>query len=56
MENPLGLDVLHPRLSWKLESIVPAQTQTAYRILVSSTPDKLQQDVGDLWDSGKVEK
>jgi alpha-L-rhamnosidase len=28
--------------------------QTAYRILVAGTPEKLATDEGDLWDSGKV--
>ena len=28
--------------------------QTAYRILVSSDPDKLTKDMGDLWDSGRM--
>ncbi|MBN1900588.1 family 78 glycoside hydrolase catalytic domain, partial [Candidatus Sumerlaeota bacterium] len=29
--------------------------QTAYRILVSSSPDILKEERGDLWDSGKIE-
>ena len=52
--NPLGIDVLQPRLSWKLESDRRAQKQNAYRILVASTPEILKRDQGDLWDSGKV--
>jgi alpha-L-rhamnosidase len=28
--------------------------QTAYQVLVASTPEKLAADQGDLWDSGKV--
>ena len=53
--NPLGIDQVHPRLGWKLESDVRGQSQTAYRIIVSSSREKLDKDVGDLWDSGKVE-
>src|ERR1022692_3882481 len=30
LENPLGIDVLRPRLSWKLESNQRGQKQTAY--------------------------
>lgn len=53
--NPLGIDVLRPRLSWILESKERQQKQTAYQILVSSSREKLDGDEGDLWDSGKVD-
>jgi alpha-L-rhamnosidase len=53
--NPLGVDVPSPRLSWQLESGRRGQKQSAYRILVASSRDRLDKDVGDLWDSGKVE-
>ena len=53
-DNPLGIDVVRPRLSWTIESDQRSQRQTAYQILVSSSPEKLSRDEGDLWDSGKV--
>ena len=57
-ENPLGIDVEKPRLSWKLETgnRKPERgiRQAAYQVLVASTPELLAQDKGDLWDSGKV--
>ena len=53
--NPLGIDVLKPRLSWILESGERGQKQTAYRILVASSEENLKHNKGDLWDSGKVE-
>jgi alpha-L-rhamnosidase len=52
--NPLGVDVVKPRLSWVLESATRGQRQTAYRVLVASADETLGKDVGDLWDSGKV--
>ena len=52
--NPLGVDVLKPRLSWKLDSSIRGQKQTAYRIVVASSPEKLKSNIGDLWDTGKV--
>jgi hypothetical protein len=52
--NPVAVDAAAPRLSWVLESDVRGERQTAYRILVASSADRLQQDQGDLWDSGKV--
>jgi alpha-L-rhamnosidase len=41
-------------LSWIIESGERSERQTAYRILVASSPEKLSRDKGDLWDSGKV--
>ena len=56
LENPQGIDITAPRLSWKLEASPEARglRQTAYRVLVASTPELLAKDEGDLWDSGKV--
>ena len=56
--NPLGLDVLQPRLDWILvgtEATPRHVMQTAYRILVASSKELLAQDKGDLWDSGQVQ-
>ena len=57
-ENPLGIDVEKPRLSWKLETgnLIPERgnRQTAYQILAASSEALLKKDQGDLWDSGKV--
>jgi len=55
LDNPLGIDVRAPRLSWQLDSGERGQRQTAYRILAASSPALLQRGRGDLWDSGKVE-
>ena len=55
LENPLGIDALHPRLSWILESDKRGEKQTAYQVLVASSTEKLSKDEGDLWDSGKVD-
>ena len=51
--NPV-IDKLHPRLSWILESDVIGQKQTAYRILVATSPEKLSPGNADLWDSQKI--
>ena len=55
LKNPLGIDAVKPRLSWILESSDRGEKQTAYRIIVSSSEENLEKDIGDLWDSGKVE-
>ncbi|MCC6123589.1 MAG: family 78 glycoside hydrolase catalytic domain [Pirellulales bacterium] len=52
--DPLGIDILNPRLSWEMHDSRRGTMQTAYRILVASTPEKLTAEEGDLWDSGKV--
>lgn len=53
-ENPLGVDVAQPRLSWKLTSKERGARQTAFQILVASSPQLLAKGRGDLWDSGKL--
>lgn len=52
--NPMGIDVPHPRLFWTLESKQRGQRQSAYQILVASSPALLATDKADLWDTGKV--
>ncbi len=52
--NPLGIDTPKPRLSWVIESGKRGELQTAYEVLVASTPELLAKDKGDLWDSGRV--
>lgn len=54
LNNPEGIDVLKPRLSWKIKSDVNDVKQTAYQILVASTLENLNANKADLWDSGKV--
>ncbi|MCG6189323.1 family 78 glycoside hydrolase catalytic domain [Maribellus maritimus] len=53
--NPLGIDVVHPRLSWRMESTENGAGQTAYRILAATNMDLLKNETPDLWDSGKIE-
>ncbi len=53
---PLGVETRRPRLSWALEAGGRrGAAQSAFRILVASSPDLLARDQGDLWDTGKVE-
>jgi len=53
--NPLGIDEVKPRLSWITESNQRGQKQSAYRLLVAGSRDKLKKNIGDLWDTGKVQ-
>jgi len=52
--NPLGMDTTKPRLSWRVESNERGQKQSAYHLLVASSPELLAKNEGDLWDTGKV--
>jgi len=56
--NPLGVDVIAPRLSWLLD---PGDDdpnglyQLAYQVIVASSPEQFNVAAADLWDSGKIE-
>jgi alpha-L-rhamnosidase len=52
--NPSGLDRTPPALSWNITSSMRGERQTAYEIMVASTPEGLAGNKGDLWDSGTV--
>ncbi|WPV69738.1 family 78 glycoside hydrolase catalytic domain [Chitinophaga sp. LS1] len=54
LENPVGIDVAQPGMSWEIQGEEHAVMQTAYQILVASTPEKLAKNEGDLWNSGRV--
>ena len=54
LADPLGIDAACPRLSWILSSKQRDERQTAYQILVASSRKLVEQDKGDLWDSGRV--
>lgn len=52
--NPLGIEKLSPALSWQLKSIQRNVLQIAYWILVADTPELLEKNMGNVWDSKKV--
>jgi len=54
-DNPLGIDKVEPRFSWKIEPVFRGQEQTYYRLLVSSSRKKLENREADIWDSGRVQ-
>ena len=51
--NPLGIDVVQPRLSWKLFSSENKVMQVAYEIRVADSPAKLKSK-NLIWSTGKV--
>jgi len=52
--NPLGIDVALPRFSWMFNHSERGQLQSAYQVLAGSQSN-MEANVGDKWDSGKVE-
>lgn len=54
LSNPQGIDIAAPRLSWEITAPGRGVMQTAYEILVASSAEKLKNNDGDLWNSGKI--
>jgi len=54
LHNPIGINTLKPRFSWKINSNQQGAKQTAYQILVATEVDKLNENDADLWNSGKM--
>ncbi|MDR1865329.1 MAG: glycoside hydrolase family 78 protein [Bacteroidales bacterium] len=54
--EPTGIDVPEPRFSWQLldPRHVRGQSQTAFHIMVASSPKRLATDKADVWNSGKI--
>ncbi|EPD66594.1 alpha-L-rhamnosidase [Streptomyces sp. HGB0020] len=52
--NPLGVDAAHPRFGWRIASSARGRRQSAYRILVASSAERLARGHADVWDSGRI--
>ena len=55
ISNPLAIDRDATRFTWMLVDTGRGERQTAYQILVASSPEQLAKDKADRWDSGKVD-
>ncbi len=55
LENPIGIDVEKPRLSWQILSDEQNVKQLAYEISVAESLEKLRKKSKLIWTSGKVE-
>ena len=51
--NPIGTGN-KPYFGWYVSDPDDDEIQSAYQVLVASSPDRLNQNIGDIWDSGKV--
>ncbi|MDR0724968.1 MAG: glycoside hydrolase family 78 protein [Prevotellaceae bacterium] len=54
-KNPVGIVTQQPCFSWKTYSEERGFIQSAYHILVSDKPEALEQNTGNVWNSGKIE-
>ncbi|MBC2868390.1 family 78 glycoside hydrolase catalytic domain [Streptomyces mexicanus] len=52
--DPLGVDAENPRFGWRMSSPVRGRRQSAYRLLVATSADRLRPGRADVWDSGRV--
>src|SRR6266446_3027225 len=54
LTNPIGIDVVQPRLSWRIASTRRNTMQGAYQIQVDTSEARLARGANLLWDSGKM--
>ena len=52
--DPINIDAPQPRFGWLLQSDRRNQSQSAYQVLVATSPENLHAGRADKWDSGKV--
>ncbi|MFX1323933.1 MAG: family 78 glycoside hydrolase catalytic domain [Promethearchaeota archaeon] len=52
--NPLGIDILNPRLSWELFTKERGLQQKAYRVQCARTKNNIDSNSNLLWDSGII--
>jgi len=53
-DNPIGIEEEAPLFSWKMDSSVRGQKQTAYRLMVAKSPEELEKEEL-VWDSKQQE-
>ncbi len=54
IQNPLGIDIRKPRLSWNFTATGKNQFQSAYEIILSDNEKDIQQLKGTTWSTGKM--
>jgi alpha-L-rhamnosidase len=52
--NPLGIDITVPQLSWRIETSRCGTMQTAFQIQASADGDGLQKETRLAWDAKRV--
>ena len=54
MENPLGIDATHPRLSWQLKDTRSGARQLAYQVFVGTDSLEVNNAKGNTWQTQKL--
>ena len=52
--SPLNIEKSIPKFSWQTNSTQRNYIQSAWQIIVTDTPEKLDSQKGNIWDSGNV--
>lgn len=52
--NPIGVDVVHPRLTWQMNDERNGARQTAYQIFVGTDSTEVANGKGTQWNSSKI--
>ncbi|MEX2335975.1 MAG: family 78 glycoside hydrolase catalytic domain [Fulvivirga sp.] len=55
LTDPLGIDALHPRFTWRLEDVRQGAKQTAYAIYVDTDSLEVRKRKSNMWESGKID-
>lgn len=53
LSNPLGIDIQNPRLTWMLKDDRQGAMQTAYQLFVGTDSIAVDNNKGEVWDTGK---
>ena len=53
-ENPIGIDIKVPRLSWQLVAKNKNTIQTGYHIKVAKKKEDVEQGINLVWDTKKI--
>jgi len=53
-KSPINIDDLHPRFIWQIQSSEPNLFQTSYVLLIATSPELLNRNKADIWQSGRI--
>jgi alpha-L-rhamnosidase len=54
LENPIGIDTKHPRLTWRLQDDRQGAIQKSYKIFVNTDSSSLINGKGNVWESSQI--
>jgi alpha-L-rhamnosidase len=54
LTNPLGIDAVHPRLTWMMDDTRHGAMQSAYQVSIGTDSVPLTKDIANTWKTSKV--